>query len=60
MKTLSDTYKLKEGSVKEPGTYLGADISFEAPGSKHQGKVARNKCFISWHTQRTVINQDGI
>ena len=27
MKTLSDTYKLKEGSVKEPDTYLKADIS---------------------------------
>ena len=27
MKNLSDTYKLKEGSVKEPETYLGADIS---------------------------------
>ena len=27
MKRLSDTYKLKEGSVKEPETYLGADIS---------------------------------
>ena len=27
MKTLSDTYKLKEGSVKEPDTHLGADIS---------------------------------
>jgi Reverse transcriptase (RNA-dependent DNA polymerase) len=27
MKRLSDTYKLKEGSVKEPDKYLGADIS---------------------------------
>lgn len=27
MKRLSDTYKLKDGSVKEPDTYLGADIS---------------------------------
>ena len=27
MKTLCDTYKLKEGSVKEPDTYLKADIS---------------------------------
>ena len=27
MTRLSDTYKLKEGSVKEPETYLGADIS---------------------------------
>ena len=26
MKKLADTYKLKEGSVKEPDTYLGADI----------------------------------